>query len=64
MRSSGTSFLAQRIQAATLSDVAAAVDRVRNSLPVVTSEIGDTWIYGCASDPVKVVALPQRDPHA
>ena len=47
-------FPGARIQAATLSDVAAAVDRVRNSLPVVTSEIGDTWIYGCASDPVKV----------
>ncbi len=24
------------------------------NLPVVTQEIGDTWIYGCASDPLKV----------
>jgi hypothetical protein len=23
-------------------------------LPVVTEEIGDTWIYGCSSDPLKV----------
>ena len=42
------------IRAATLNDVAAAVDTVRSMLPVVTSEIGDTWIYGCASDPDKV----------
>lgn len=42
------------IKAATLNDVATAVDRVRGHLPEITSEIGDTWIYGCASDPVKV----------
>ena len=42
------------IKAATLNDVAAAVARVRDQLPLVTSEIGDTWIYGCASDPYKV----------
>lgn len=42
------------IKAATMNDVAAAVDKVRNRLPIVTSEIGDTWIYGCASDPYKV----------
>ena len=28
--------------------------RYRDRLPVVTEEIGDTWIYGCASDPLKV----------
>ncbi len=27
---------------------------LRDKLPVVTEEIGDTWIYGCASDPLKV----------
>jgi hypothetical protein len=27
---------------------------LRDKLPVVTQEIGDTWIYGCASDPLKV----------
>lgn len=42
------------VRAATFNDVAAVVDTVRLTLPVVTSEIGDTWIYGCASDPSKV----------
>ena len=27
---------------------------LRNQLPVVTQEIGDTWIYGVSSDPLKV----------
>ena len=43
-----------QIKAATMNDVAVAVDAVRDTLPVITSEIGDTWIYGCASDPDKV----------
>ena len=47
-------FPEAKVRAANLSDVATAVDTVRKSLPVITSEIGDTWIYGCASDPVKV----------
>ena len=44
------------IKAGTLNDVAAVVDTIRPDLPVVTGEIGDTWIYGCASDPEKVAA--------
>ena len=47
-------FPGAEIKPATMNDVAAAVDQVRGRLPVVTSEIGDTWIYGCASDPYKV----------
>ena len=31
-----------------------AVEPYRSNLPVVTQEIGDTWIYGVPSDPVKV----------
>ncbi len=42
------------ITAASLSEIATAVDPFRSSLPVVTEEIGDTWIHGCASDPLKV----------
>jgi hypothetical protein len=38
-----------------LTEIANAVEPHRNSLPVVTNEIGDTWIHGVASDPVKVV---------
>ena len=49
-----TQFPGAEIKAATMNDVAAAVGQVASALPVVTSEIGDTWIYGCASDPYKV----------
>jgi hypothetical protein len=42
------------VRASNLTDIAEAVDQYRASLPVVTQEIGDTWIYGVASDPVKV----------
>ena len=30
---------------------------IRNSLEVVTSEAGDSWIYGCSSDPRKLALL-------
>lgn len=42
------------ILAANLTEMANALAPVRGNLPVVTEEIGDTWIYGCASDPLKV----------
>ena len=47
-------FPGATIAPATLSDVAAAVEPYRERLPVVTGEIGDTWIYGIPSDPPKV----------
>ena len=47
-------FPGATISAASLSDVAAALTPVRDKLPVVTDEIGDTWIYGIPSDPPKV----------
>ena len=47
-------FPEARIVACGLSAVAAALAPYRASLPLVTQEIGDTWVYGCASDPVKV----------
>ena len=37
-----------------LTEIANAVEPYRGSLPVITSEIGDTWIHGVASDPVKL----------
>lgn len=43
-----------QVTAANLSEIAAAVEPYRNRLPVVTQEIGDTWIYGVSSDPIKV----------
>lgn len=43
-----------KIEASNLSEVAHAVAPYREDLPVVTEEIGDTWIYGIPSDPKKV----------
>ena len=42
------------VTAANLAGIANAVEPYRERLPVVTQEIGDTWIYGAASDPLKV----------
>lgn len=43
-----------RIVAASLNDVAAALEPMRADLPVITSEIGDTWIYGYGSAPLRM----------
>lgn len=43
-----------KIVAGSLDDVAAALEKSRADLPVLTSEIGDTWIYGFASSPMKM----------
>jgi Domain of unknown function (DUF5054) len=42
------------IKASNLTEIANAVEPHKTALPVVTQEIGDTWIYGVASDPVKL----------
>jgi hypothetical protein len=47
-------FPQAQISAANLSEMAAAVEPYRNRLPAVTQEIGDTWIYGVPSDPIKM----------
>ena len=47
-------FPQAHVTAANLSEIAATVEPYRNRLPVVTQEIGDTWVYGVPSDPVKV----------
>jgi hypothetical protein len=41
-----------KVTAANVSEIANAVEP--SNLPIVTQEIGDTWIYGVPSDPVKV----------
>lgn len=43
-----------RISPATLTDIAEAIVPLRPQLPVFTQEIGDTWIHGVPSDPIKV----------
>ena len=49
-----TQFPNATLHASNMSEVADATDSVRNRLPIVTQEIGDTWIYGVPSDPYKV----------
>jgi len=49
-----TRFPNARVAASNLTGIANAVEPYRGRLPVVTQEIGDTWIYGVASDPLKV----------
>ncbi|MDR1896316.1 MAG: DUF5054 domain-containing protein [Prevotellaceae bacterium] len=43
-----------KIFASTLNAVAEELTTMTAQLPVVTSEIGDTWIYGCGSSPMMV----------
>jgi hypothetical protein len=40
--------------ASTMDAFAAGLEAVRAQLPVVTQELGDTWIHGVGSDPQKV----------
>jgi Domain of unknown function (DUF5054) len=47
-------FPTAAIRASNLTEIANAVQPYKTALPVLTQEIGDTWIYGVASDPVKV----------
>ncbi len=42
------------IKAANLTDIANAVTPHQGAMPVFTREIGDTWIHGVASDPLKL----------
>ncbi|MGM9811540.1 MAG: DUF5054 domain-containing protein [Muribaculaceae bacterium] len=43
-----------QIVGASFNDIAAHLLTCKNTLPVVTSEIGDTWIYGYGSAPVRM----------
>jgi len=43
-----------RLVASTLDTYADMVWERRSTLPVITTEIGDSWIHGSASDPVKM----------
>jgi len=42
-----------QIKAGTLEDVAVELLKIKDTLPIVTQEIGDTWIHGVGSDPQK-----------
>jgi len=41
------------IKAGSLDDIAVELLKIKDDLPVVTQEIGDTWIHGVGSDPQK-----------
>jgi hypothetical protein len=55
----GKQFPNAEILATDLTTIANAIASYRNSLPVVTNEIGDTWIHGVASDPLKLARYRQ-----
>lgn len=42
------------IVASTMDEYAKSLLKVKDKLPVVTEEIGDTWIHGVGSDPLKI----------
>jgi hypothetical protein len=45
------------VEAGTMDDFAEAIWAVREKLPVIENEIGDTWIHGSTTDPYKAGAL-------
>jgi hypothetical protein len=47
-------FPTAQVQASTLDNFARQLLSVENRLPVVTQEMGDTWIQGVGTDPLKV----------
>ncbi|KAF0110052.1 MAG: glycoside hydrolase family protein [Chloroflexi bacterium] len=47
-------FPGANVFASTLDQFAKKLEKIRNLLPVVEQEIGDTWIHGIGSDPIKV----------
>ncbi|MEN9935077.1 MAG: hypothetical protein RLZZ387_1656 [Chloroflexota bacterium] len=47
-------FPAARVAASTMDAFAAELRAVRSALPVMTQEMGDTWIHGVGTDPLKV----------
>jgi hypothetical protein len=42
------------VSASTFNAVASEVSLIRKQLPVITQELGDTWIHGIGSDPTKI----------
>ena len=46
-----------QIVASSLDSIAGIIDQIKSKLPVVTSEMGDSWIWGIGSDPKKIAEL-------
>jgi hypothetical protein len=49
-------FPEHQVIASTMDAFAANIDDISDILPVITDEIGDTWIHGAGTDPAKVAA--------
>ena len=48
------------VQASTLGDFFQLIEgspALRAALPTLSSELGDTWMYGCSSDPLKLAKM-------
>jgi len=52
-----TRFPSAQVIPTSLTEIANKVEPYSEALPVVTQEIGDTWIHGIASDPLKTAAF-------
>ncbi len=52
-------FTGVEVAASTLDAFAVELGKIRQTLPVVTAEIGDTWIHGAGTDPYKVARYRQ-----
>lgn len=57
LRAIAAKYPGYRVVAGTLDDYAPQIWAVRHRLPVITGEIGDTWIHGSGSDPYKSAGL-------
>ena len=47
------------IKASSLDEFAKAVLPIKHTLPIITEEIGDTWIHGVGTDPQKIAFFRQ-----
>ncbi|XP_048776556.1 uncharacterized protein LOC125680826 isoform X2 [Ostrea edulis] len=45
-----------KIKGSTFEEYFGEVDKIRNRLPIIREEVGDTWIQGIASDPFKMAS--------
>ncbi len=50
-------FPGYTVEAGSMDEFADIIWEKRSELPVITDELGDTWIHGAASDPYKSAAL-------
>ncbi len=52
-------YPSHEVIASSMDYIAEKLWSVKNKLPIITSEIGDSWIHGVVSDPYKVAAMKE-----